>query len=408
MGGKEPIIGQKNLSKHGVFPIIISRKWNSGQKDLFSTVKNNKLTIEKKENYEVHYLPVKTFLKNRLSSKSYFSLLRKLLTLMQILLGRIHITLSPYKDFYKYTESILVKDSDINHVVISANPFEMFQIGYLLKKKYNIKWIPDYRDEWSTHQNNDKRNNSFFKRFLFLIDKKSELKWTNNSDYFISVSESWVKSIKNFINVEGYVVMNGYKSYDLLPDKTKKDTFKIVYAGTIYNSQPIEIFIEAINKLVSNAQFSKIKIEVFFVGTEIETLGHQKLIKLTNNKNHYNIIPRLNKDDLNDEIAESDLLLLTKFNAVKGWYPVKLFEYYATGKPVLLVPSDSDVMEDFILKSNCGWVCHDVDSCCMVINKLLRNKTLKKSLIPKHNHYYARNFSRETQTKKLAKLIIQN
>ena len=186
----------KNLSKHGVFPIIISRKWNSGQKDLFSTVKNNKLTIEEKENYEVHYLPVKTFLKNRLSSKSYFSLLRKLLTLMQILLGRIHITLSPYKDFYKYTESILVKDSDINHVVISANPFEMFQIGYLLKKKYNIKWIPDYRDEWSTHQNNDKRNNSFFKRFLFLIDKKSELKWTNNSDYFISVSESWVKSIK--------------------------------------------------------------------------------------------------------------------------------------------------------------------------------------------------------------------
>ena len=71
------------------------------------------------------------------------------------------------------------------------------------------------------------------------------------------------------------------------------------------------------------------------------------------------------------------------------------------------MPSDSDVMEDFILKSNCGWVCHDVDSCCMVINKLLRNKTLKKSLIPKHNHYYARNFSRETQTKKLAKLIIK-
>ena len=117
LGAKNRLLGKESLKTRG-FPNYYLE--NGIQvKDLFSTVKNNKLTIEKKENYEVHYLPVKTFLKNRLSSKSYFSLLRKLLTLMQILLGRIHITLSPYKDFYKYTESILVKDSDINHVVKS-------------------------------------------------------------------------------------------------------------------------------------------------------------------------------------------------------------------------------------------------------------------------------------------------
>lgn len=408
VGGQRTDYWAKNLSKHGVFPIIISRKWNPGQKDLFGSIKNNKLTIVKKEDYEIHYLPVKSTLKNRISNKPYLSLLRKSLTFMQMILGRIHITFSPYKDFYSYTKDILEKDSEINHVIVSATPFEMFQVGYFLKKKYNIKWIPDYRDEWNTHQNNDKRNNSLIRSFLLPLDKKSELKWTRNSDYFISVSENWVDNISEFINIKGYVVMNGYKSYDVLPDKSKKDTFKIVYAGTIYASQPIEVFIEAIDKLISDIQFSKIKIEVFFIGTEIEPFGYDKLIKLTNNKSHYNFIPRINKEDLNREIAESDLLLLTRFDNVKGWYPVKLFEYYATGKHILLAPSDSDVMEDFILKSNCGDVCYDVDSCSEILYRLINNKLLEKSLKPIHNHQYAQNFSRESQTKKLASIIIQN
>ena len=40
---------------------------------------------------------------------------------------------------------------------------------------------------------------------------------------------------------------------------------------------------------------------------------------------------------------------------MKGWYPVKLFEYASKGIPILLYPTDNDVIEKFLLKTKTGY-----------------------------------------------------
>ena len=113
----------------------------------------------------------------------------------------------------------------------------------------------------------------------------------------------------------------------------------------------------------------------------------------------------MDKSRLNIELSQADLLLLTSFENVKGWYPVKLFEYYATGKPILLTPSDHDVMEDFILNANCGKVINELDSCVNFLHSLIMCKEKGEKVSFKHNLSYTEQFSRQNQTKILASLL---
>ena len=405
VGGQRTEYWANHLSNYGLYPIILTRHWNTNQKDLLEKSDQKELVIVKNENHEIHYLPLRPTLKNKISYKPSLSYLRKALVFLQFIFGRIHINLSSYKDFYSYSRNLITKDSDIKIVIASGRPFEMFQVGYFLKKTYDIKWIPDYRDEWNTHQNNDRNNNNVIRNFFSSIEEKSELKWTKNADYFLSVSKYWTDSIHDFIKIPGNVVMNGYHTYNPLPNRSKKDVFKIIYAGTIYASQPIELFIEAINQVIKINKYPELQIQVVFIGTEIEIHGHEKLRSLTKGKKQFKFLPRMDKEQLNMQISQADLLLLTCFENVKGWYPVKLFEYYATGKPILLMPSDNDVMEEFIRKVGCGYVCNNTESCVELLYDLIdkKNNGIKSNL--PYDHDFAKQYSRKNQTKNLAELL---
>ena len=51
----------------------------------------------------------------------------------------------------------------------------------------------------------------------------------------------------------------------------------------------------------------------------------------------------------------SDLSFLTGFNNIKGWFPVKLFEYAKNQIPIILYPSDNNVIEGFLKKTKTGF-----------------------------------------------------
>jgi hypothetical protein len=55
-------------------------------------------------------------------------------------------------------------------------------------------------------------------------------------------------------------------------------------------------------------------------------------------ENNFTILPRMKKTELIEYYEKSDLLLVTAFKGVKGWYPVKLFEYYQTATPYPSLP----------------------------------------------------------------------
>lgn len=105
------------------------------------------------------------------------------------------------------------------------------------------------------------------------------------------------------------------------------------------------------------------------------------------------------------EYKNADLLFITGFSKIKGYLPVKMFANYQTGKPILLCPSDNDVMEEFIRKTNSGYISNTVEECTEILKELLEKKKQGESIALNKNMNEAYFYTREYQTKKLAEVL---
>jgi len=402
VGGERTYAWAQHLSESGVYPIIITRNWNENQKDLVDKLDSNEYSIEKTDKYEIHRIPYKRSLRDRFSKYKWLGIFQKTLTLKELIFSNFFIKSLPYYNFYSVAQKLIEADLDIKVVITSGRPFQSFSIGHALKKKFpSVKWVPDYRDEWTTHKHVEAY--SFINRWINRLERRSELKWTANADFFISVSDNWVQSIESLTNIKGKTIHNGYNKLIKSAEKTSNShRLVITYAGSLYESQNIQLIIDSCVLLINTGN----DILFQFIGTNV-SIQRLKQIKekIKGLENHFTFIDRMPKDQLEEYIALSDILMLTGFDKIKGWYPVKLFEYYASSKPILLYPTDNDVMEEFIVKSNSGFVPKDKSECIELLQIFVKNKIEGKEIEYNPNHEYAKQFSREEQTKKLAHLI---
>ena len=113
------------------------------------------------------------------------------------------------------------------------------------------------------------------------------------------------------------------------------------------------------------------------------------------------------KEKLLEYYALTDLFFLTNYENIKGWYPVKLFEYYQSKTPILLCPSDNDVLADFITTTNCGFIANNVAECENILLELYRKKSTEGAITTLVNEQVGLQYSRAYQTSLLAKLIHQ-
>jgi len=391
----------KHLHKKGYFPIIVTRQWNEGQTDIVDKVDNNEMEHLTFDSNEVYRMPNKRTLRDRCSEYKFLRPIQKLLSFIEIVFSNFFIKALPYSNIYQKARNILHDDPSIRIVIASGRPFQSFYFGYLLKKEFDIHWIPDYRDEWTSHQN--PTDKSFLWKFIHKLEKRSEKKWTSNADGFITVSDHWQNSIGTYIEKPGHVVMNGYdRIHPLTNRKYSNDVLNIVYAGTLYPSQPIEIFIKAFQRVSVS---SKIKINVTFIGANLIPSEIRRLKNLKGNSSNIEFLNRMPKSRIIQEMQKADVLLLTAFENVTGWYAAKLFEYYASGTPILLCPTDNDIMESFIKKTNCGVSVNSVNECEEVLLNWSNAKMNGESILFDRNIEEGKKFSREHQTYELASYL---
>jgi glycosyltransferase involved in cell wall biosynthesis len=392
------------MKDFGVYPIIITRQWNENQKDLIDKVENNTYEVEETSSYKIIRLPFKQSVRDKVSQYGFLKPLQKLLTLKEIILSNYSIKALPYSNFYEEVRKELNNDSSIKAVIASGRPFQSFSIGHAIKKEFDVLWIPDYRDEWTTHQNPG--NLSIVQRILYRMERKSELKWTENADLFITVSDNWASSIHDLIGIRGETILNGYEE---LQERTRTEVdskpLLITYAGTLYPSQNTDIFIESCLEILG---VNKNSIRIQFIGASVIKSEEERIKKkVASFAQNFSFIDRVPKRKLNQLIESTDILYLTGFENVKGWYPVKLFEYYASGIPVLLCPSDNDVMDEFVKNTNSGFIANSIDECKSLLVDLIEKKKKNLQITCDRNLEFGQQFSRRKQAEKLAKLIIK-
>ena len=400
VGGERTAAWAKHLHESGIYPIVITRRWNEHQKDLVDPLIDNELHIEKTETYEIRKLPYQRSLRDKLSSYTFLKPLQKALTLKELIFSNYFIRSLPYSNFYEEAKAI-IQQEDIAAVIVSGRPFHSFFIGHQLKKEFDLLWIPDYRDEWSTHRHLESQGK--LRHWITKLEQKSEQKWTANADFFLTVSDEWAQRIGAFLNKPGKVVLNGYNQLVLDPERTiDPHNFNITYAGTLYSSQNIRIFLNAVIHLIKKGK----PLHVRFIGAGMNPQEVDRIQTLISGfESHFTLMDRMPKQELDSYLNASDLLFLTSFENIKGWYPVKLFEYYASGIPLLLCPSDKDCMEHFVHSTNAGFIANTEEECEKVLEGCVKEKREKGSVSIERNIDVGRFFSRKNQTKLCAENI---
>ncbi|MDB4091084.1 hypothetical protein N9528_02025 [Crocinitomicaceae bacterium] len=403
VGGDRTYAWAQHLYESGIYPIIITRNWNENQKDLVDQLDSNEYSIEKTDKYEIHRMPYKRSLRDQLSNYKWLSVFQKALTLKELIFSNFFIKSLPYYNFYSEAKKMIQADSEIKVIIASGRPFQSFFIGYRLKKTFPaINWVPDYRDEWATRTTNNSKG--LISGIINQIEQRSEKKWTSNADFFISVSDEWVKNISMFIKLNGHVIMNGFEGKLQSTIKTEKtSTLTFIYIGTLYTYQPIEFFIDSILELPEK---TKKTLKVYFIGTSAKDKATPRLKKLTkSNPNLFELIPRISKVNLDFFVLKSDIALTTPYKSLKGCIPVKVFDYFVSGTPILLAPSDNDIQESFIQETNSGYIVSEKKDLKILITEWSIQKRNHNEIKYQPDLLIGQRYSRKNQTKKLAELI---
>ena len=396
----------KYLQNYGFYPIVVTRKWKGDElteSDRLESTTDD-IEIKKEKNHEIHYLPYKSSLRDKWFIKrkdsALFAYASKFLTAINMFAQNFFISTIPYHNLYLHTQQILKNNSDVRILIISGNPFEQFFFGYLLKKEFpDLKWVADYRDDWNTTEIGSRIP------IISWFENISEKKWVKSASYIISVSPYYVKKISNFVGVKGKTIFNGY-DFDL-PNTNityDKDSFKIVYNGTLYPSQDIAVFLEGYKQFVTLNHDKKI--HLYFPGlallpeqvTRVEDMlkGFEK---------HYSIYDRIPKNEVLKMQLESDCLLMISHKKVKGIPSSKIFEYIGLAKDFIVCPGDNDILDEIAQNSQFGTVLNTEIEVVEYLVEKLREKKYDSIINRKIDIEAREKYSVKNQVKELAKIL---
>ena len=246
---------------------------------------------------------------------------------------------------YAFRKACEITETEkISRVITTSPPHSTQLIGLRLKKRYpGIKWIADLRDPWTDIYYYDKFYPLWPARTLDAYYEKRTLR---SADRIITVGKSLKKLFVSKVPDSGIkteVIHNGYDPEDFTGiSASVNDTFTVSYIGTLSDAYPLTGLLDALNLFSATGRDFRLR----FVGsvTPEQTL----MIKSSVTAARAEFVPYANHNDAIRFMLESSVLLLIIPDdpGNKCIITGKLFEYLATGRPILcLGPADGDAAE---------------------------------------------------------------
>ncbi len=402
----------KYLGEFGFYPIVITRNWERPvnyptdlHHDTHQTVIHQKFG-----SYEVYYLPYKQSIRDKLYTKenTKFKGVRRLLTFWELIMQNFVDLVIPFRNFYSFTYQFLKKNKDIKYMIATANPYTIFKFAHRLKKNFpHLSWIADYRDDWNTRKDSHWYHNfPFISKLASGIERRSELKWVSNCSAISSVSELNTKKISAFVNKPGHTIYNGFIPEDFEQFKKVKpfDEFTVTFNGTMIEMQEISIFINSFKRIIN--EFKNISFRINFIGTGYDIYQEMKIKTLMEGyEKNLNITHRIPRKKVIEIQMRSQVLLLVAYGSVKGITGTKTFDYLATGKPIILCPSDDDILARIITETEQGIICKNEDESYKALKKLVEEWIKSKEINMAVKQDAISFYTRKTQTEILAEAL---
>ncbi len=406
------VMGWANyLSQFGYYPTIIARNWDipiqSPEDALIAT--GRELIHERNDQFEVYYLPYVASKRDQIFSNNKNNKLlqksSKIFTFKDQIFENFTNSAIPFSNMYDFSLDLLQRERNYKCLIISGNPFIQFKFGHLLNKKTGIKWLADYRDDWSTSALTEPSRG--LKKIVSVIQSKNERKWVRSSEGIISISKLYAEKIGSFVNKKGHVILNGFDGLNEAESvEIDKEKFTITYNGSLYPTQPIETIINAVKRIISN-EVVTLKIYLNFPGLGFDKKQQDRVEKAIKGieKNVF-ITDRVSKNEVVKIQKASDLLLMISHDGIKGIPSSKMYEYIGLKKQILLFPNDHDIVEETLIDSGLGLICNAEEDIYGQLLELIQRKQ-DGNLPSAIDDSKIEKYSRKNQTAELAKLLDQ-
>lgn len=304
----------------------------------------------------------------------------------------------------------IIKSENINIIYTTSAPYSDHLLGLYIKSKLpNIKWIADFRDEW-TNNPYTLDNPHFFIRTK--IEKKMELNVLKNADFLITntpvMRENFLKISKN--NGDNFfVIPNGYDEEDFLKidfSKQKNDKFTMIYTGALYGRRKPDNFFKALKNLKDKNLLDENKFLVKLIGNYHKD-KLQSQIDSYNLTNQIEIVGYVSHNICIEYQVSADALILLEGSGIgaNAFYTGKIFEYMNTKRPVLaFLPKG--VAADLVLESKIGIVAN-IDDLTQIENNILQyyNDWKNDSLYFNPDFDIIKKYERKNLTKSLSEIF---
>ena len=291
----------------------------------------------------------------------------------------------------------IIQEEQIDSIVTTSPPHSTQLIGLALKEKFNVNWLADLRDPWTEIYYNQLLYRTPFAKKK---DKRLESKWLNHPDA-VGVDSEDIKRMfangDNALEIKIHVIPNGFDEADFDKIETpKNEQQKVIrYIGNLGEQYPTEGLLIVFSNLIASDNSWKMS----FIGNAPQRIKQQVIER--NLESHIDFMSYVAHSKAIEYMKSATVLLLiipqTANN--KGILTGKLFEYIATGNPILCIgPEDGDaakILNDF---ENCR--CFSPENIALAFD-WLKNSTFDTIETSEKRQQY----SRKNLTKRISELV---
>ena len=277
----------------------------------------------------------------------------------------------------------IVEKEKIEAVLVSVPPFSSLRIGVQLKRRFpHLTLISDFRDEWV----------GFYlakldpppSPYRLSVCRAEEAEAVEASDFVVTVTSTMRDSIRGRYPAEAGAkflsVLNGYDPEELVdfqPRPSPSGELLVGYAGTLYEN-PLFTPLRWTGALEGLDAGFRDRIRTRLVGRAEGQV--EKALKLTSAR--CELKGFLPKAQMFRELEDADVLLMVV--GIPTSMGGKMFEYLATGKPILALTTPGSEVARLIDETRAGfWAdLNDADAIRALAARMLEWKAAGKPFHP--------------------------
>lgn len=242
-----------------------------------------------------------------------------------------------------------ISENPVDWLITTGPPHSLHLIGHRLKQKTGINWLADFRDPWtSIHYH----NKLMLMKYARQRHKKLERKVLSSADHIVVTSPSTKTGFKELTDRPVTLITNGFDSMRKADSAPKR--FVLAHIGSMLSERNPVVLWAALSELLSELTDLRGDLELQLVGDVSEQVVNS--IRMYGLKEQLVLKGYVSHQTARKLQSEAAVLLLVESDRpeTRAIIPGKLYEYMASGRPILAIgPAGSDI-KAIIDHTDCG------------------------------------------------------